>query len=162
MGWVVNATPRPLYPRERPGTRCIGGWVGPGAGLDGCGKSLPHLIRSPDRAARSESLYRLSYPGPPLSKYESRNAKLTDPNFRYRPHSRTLTYSLQILRSGLFSLIPNRIQVHIGKEILLILETIIFCCVVRIYKIPSPRPRPRPRPRPPPPTPGVISVSTLP
>jgi hypothetical protein len=31
---VVNATPRPLYPRERPGTHCIGGWVGPRAGLD--------------------------------------------------------------------------------------------------------------------------------
>ena len=23
-GWVVNATPRPLYPRKRPGTHCIG------------------------------------------------------------------------------------------------------------------------------------------
>ena len=41
MGWVVNATPRPLYPRERPGTHCIGGWMGPRAGLDGCGKSRP-------------------------------------------------------------------------------------------------------------------------
>jgi len=39
MGWVVNSKPRPLYPRERPGTHCIGGWVGPRAGLDGCGKS---------------------------------------------------------------------------------------------------------------------------
>jgi hypothetical protein len=35
MGWVVNATPRPLYPRKRPGTNCIGGWVGLRAGLDG-------------------------------------------------------------------------------------------------------------------------------
>ena len=40
-GWVVNATPRPLYPRERPGTHCIGGWVGPRADLDGYGKSRP-------------------------------------------------------------------------------------------------------------------------
>ena len=39
--WVVNATPRPLYPRERPGTHCIGGWVGHRAGVDGCGKSCP-------------------------------------------------------------------------------------------------------------------------
>jgi hypothetical protein len=31
MGWVVNATPRPLYHRERPGTHCIGGWVAPKA-----------------------------------------------------------------------------------------------------------------------------------
>jgi hypothetical protein len=42
MGWVVNATPRPLYPRERDSvTHCIWGWVGPRAGLDGCGKSRP-------------------------------------------------------------------------------------------------------------------------
>jgi len=30
-----------LYPRERPSTHCTGGWVGPRAGLDGCGKSRP-------------------------------------------------------------------------------------------------------------------------
>ena len=41
-GWLVSTTPRPLYPRERPGTCCTGGWVGPRAGLDGCGKSRPH------------------------------------------------------------------------------------------------------------------------
>jgi hypothetical protein len=28
--------------RERTGTHCIGGWVTPRAGLDGCGKSRPH------------------------------------------------------------------------------------------------------------------------
>jgi len=38
--------------------------VGPMAGLDGCGKSRPTGILSPDRPARSESLYRLSYRGP--------------------------------------------------------------------------------------------------
>jgi hypothetical protein len=38
-GRVVNAMRQPLYPRERPGTHCIGGWVGPRAGLDRCGKS---------------------------------------------------------------------------------------------------------------------------
>ena len=41
MGWVVKVTPRPLYPRERPGTHCIGGWVDPRAGPDECGKSPP-------------------------------------------------------------------------------------------------------------------------
>jgi len=29
------------YPLERPGTHCTGGWVGPRAGLDRCGKSRP-------------------------------------------------------------------------------------------------------------------------
>jgi hypothetical protein len=39
--WVVNATPRPLYrPERRSGTPCVGGWVGPRAGLYRCGKSL--------------------------------------------------------------------------------------------------------------------------
>jgi hypothetical protein len=42
--------------------------VGPKAGLDGCGISPPPPagIRPPDRPVRSESLYRLSYPGPHL------------------------------------------------------------------------------------------------
>jgi len=34
MGCVVNATPRPLYTRERPGTHCIRGWVDPRVNLD--------------------------------------------------------------------------------------------------------------------------------
>jgi len=41
MGWVVNATPQPLYPRERPCIHRTGGWVDHSAGLDGCGKSRP-------------------------------------------------------------------------------------------------------------------------
>ena len=68
---MVNATSRPLYPRERPGTHCIGSWVGPRGGLDGYGKSLPTGIRSPDRPARKESVYRLSY----LSTHHSTDAK---------------------------------------------------------------------------------------
>jgi hypothetical protein len=52
MVWVFSATPRPLSPRERPGTYCIGGWVGLRAGLDGYGKSRPPTgIRSPYRPA---------------------------------------------------------------------------------------------------------------
>jgi hypothetical protein len=53
---VVRTTPRPLYPRKRPGTHCTGGWVGPRTGLAVCEKS-----RSPDHPTRSQSLYRLSY-----------------------------------------------------------------------------------------------------
>ena len=33
--------PSALYPWEKPGTHCTGGWVGPRAGLDRCGKSRP-------------------------------------------------------------------------------------------------------------------------
>jgi len=41
MGRVVNATPRPLYPRERPGTHFIRGRVALRAGLNRSGKSRP-------------------------------------------------------------------------------------------------------------------------
>ena len=66
MWWMVNDTPRPLYSWERPGTHCIGGWVGPTAFWTGAENLAPSRIRSPDRPARSQSLYRLSYPGPIL------------------------------------------------------------------------------------------------
>jgi len=35
-------------PRERPDTYCIGGWVGPRARLDGCGKPRPHWVSIPE------------------------------------------------------------------------------------------------------------------
>jgi hypothetical protein len=41
-GWVVNATPRPLYPQQRHITPCIEGWLVRRAGLDGFGKSRLH------------------------------------------------------------------------------------------------------------------------
>ena len=63
VGGQIHA-PAALPPGRRPGTHCIGGWVGPRAGLDGCETLAPIRIRSPDRPACSESLYRPSYPGP--------------------------------------------------------------------------------------------------
>jgi len=53
--------PSALPPEKEPGTHCVGGWVGPRAGLDGCEKHAPAGIRSQYRLARSESLYRLPY-----------------------------------------------------------------------------------------------------
>ena len=63
MGWVVNATPRPLYPRQWPGTQ-------PEAGLSlravwtGAENLSPTGIRSPGLCMRSQLLYRLHYPDP--------------------------------------------------------------------------------------------------
>ena len=57
MGWVVNATPRPLYPRERVGIHCMGGWVNPMAGLDGCGKSRPYRDPIPGPSSPVASCY---------------------------------------------------------------------------------------------------------
>jgi hypothetical protein len=66
---MVSFTPRPLYPGERaPGTHWIEGWVGHRADLDDVEKrkflTLPELeLRPLGRPARSQSLYRLRYPG---------------------------------------------------------------------------------------------------
>jgi hypothetical protein len=38
---ALRHAPAALYPQERPGTHCTGGWVGSRAGLDRCGKSQP-------------------------------------------------------------------------------------------------------------------------
>ena len=59
--WAVDGlgghlTPRPLSLREKPGTNCIGGWVGPRAGLESEENVASTGIRSPDRPARSKSL----------------------------------------------------------------------------------------------------------
>jgi hypothetical protein len=64
MGWVVNATAPPFYLRKKRGTHCIRGWVCPGPVWTGAENLIPTGIPSSDRPARSESLYRLSYPGP--------------------------------------------------------------------------------------------------
>ena len=53
--------PAAFCPREWPGTRCIGGWVGARAGLERCGKSRPTRIWSPDSPGCSQSLYSLRY-----------------------------------------------------------------------------------------------------
>ena len=61
-GWVVNSTPRPLF---TPGKELVpilqeAGWA-PGPFWTG-GKSRLHRDSIPNRPARSQSLYRLSYP----------------------------------------------------------------------------------------------------
>ena len=70
--------PAALPPGKGPGIYCTGGWVGPRAGLDGCGEiSPPTGIRSPDLPARSESLYQLRYPGPKTFSKEQGNCACT-------------------------------------------------------------------------------------
>ena len=54
--------PAALYPREKPGTHCTGGWVGPGPVWTGAENLAPTGIRFLDRPARSQSLHRARYP----------------------------------------------------------------------------------------------------
>jgi hypothetical protein len=58
----------------------VAGFV-PGVGLDRCGKSSPHWDSTPDRPARSDSLYRLRYPGPLLSTVAIADARRTQAFF---------------------------------------------------------------------------------
>ena len=69
---VKWSTPRPgrFTPEKRPGTRCVGGWVGPRAGLDGCEKSRPPTgIRSPE--SRVAIPTKLSRPLPSSKNHEN-------------------------------------------------------------------------------------------
>ena len=61
MGVEVSTT---LYPPERPGTHCTGGWVGPRVSLDGCGKTRPHQdsIPGPSGPQRVATPTELSWP----------------------------------------------------------------------------------------------------
>jgi len=61
-GWVVSSTPRPHFTSRKHPVPILqeAGWA-PGPPWTG-GKSRPHRDSIPDRPARSQSLYRLSYP----------------------------------------------------------------------------------------------------
>jgi hypothetical protein len=56
--------PAALLPGKRIGIHSTGGWLGPGAGLDGLGKPCAHRYSIPERPSHSESVKRLGHPGP--------------------------------------------------------------------------------------------------
>ena len=62
-GWGVSVTPRPLFTPGKDPVVIVqeAGWA-PGPVWTGAENLAPTGIRSPDRPARSQSLYRLSYP----------------------------------------------------------------------------------------------------
>ena len=63
--WGVSVTPRPLFSPGKDPVPFVqkAGWA-PGPVWTGAENLAPTGIRSPARPARSQSLYRLSYPGP--------------------------------------------------------------------------------------------------
>ena len=74
---MVSRTPRPHFtPRKDPVPILQEARWAPGPVWTD-GKSLPHRDSIPDRPARSQSLYRLSYPSQILRMYEAFNQKLS-------------------------------------------------------------------------------------
>ena len=63
--------PAALPPGKRPDTRCIGGWMGPRAGLDGCGKSRLHRDSGPCMCAHVSA-----FPGHPDGTIQPRQINL--------------------------------------------------------------------------------------
>jgi len=65
--WGVSVTPRPLFTPGKDPVPIVqeAGWS-PGPLWTGADNLVPTGIRSPGRTARSQSLYRLSYPAPSL------------------------------------------------------------------------------------------------
>jgi hypothetical protein len=77
-GWLASRPGRFIPGERAPGVQWMGVWVGARAGLDDMEKKIlapPGLkLRPLDRPTRSQSLYRLRYPGSctsviPLQKY---------------------------------------------------------------------------------------------
>ena len=68
MGWVINVTPRPLYPRERDPVLTVqeAGWAPGPVGTGGENLALTG-IGSPDHPACSDSQYRLRHPDSRIS-----------------------------------------------------------------------------------------------
>ena len=69
-GWGVSVTPRPLFTLGKDAVPIVqeAGWA-PGPVWTGAENLAPTGIRSPDRPARSQSLYRLRYPAYKVSPY---------------------------------------------------------------------------------------------
>jgi hypothetical protein len=61
--WVISVALQRLNSGEGANTHLAGGWVDLGARLDGMENLASTRIRSLDRPARIELLYRLHYPG---------------------------------------------------------------------------------------------------
>jgi len=78
---------------ERPGTHCTGGWVVPRAGLDRCGKSRPHRDSIPRPTVRSESPYRLRYPGLATYTHTPTRTHTHTPPTHTHPHAHTHTHT---------------------------------------------------------------------
>ena len=85
--------PAALYPRDRAGTHCTGGWVGPRAGLNRCGKSRPPPGFNPRTAQPVASRY---------TDYTTRPTKIpiTVSNFSFHSFTKCLYFRFKQVYLG--------------------------------------------------------------
>jgi hypothetical protein len=108
-GWMVKATPRPLSPGERDLVPNVqeAGWD-PGPFWTRAENLAPTGIRFPDRQARSELVYRLSYSGCLwIINYCVLN-EVWDISFRIHVFSRFLSWWIQL--SEFFCAVSDSLQ----------------------------------------------------
>ena len=141
-GWVVSSTPRPYFTPGKDRVPIVQETVwAPGPVWTG-GKSRPTGIRSPDRPARSKSLYRLRYPAQPLLQYtaaipenSSRTTFLQHADWgstvRCEPHCRILSasqwYTVRTTLSALCQLASQWHTVRTALSTLPVRFTVIHC-----------------------------------
>jgi len=91
--WVVSFTPR----ESDPATRCIGGWVGPRAGLDaGMNRKIP----SPDHPARSPALYHWTIPAPTFIRKHLKESMCARKSDIYARYEETVTIHSNVTGVG--------------------------------------------------------------
>ena len=96
--------PAALYPRERPGIHCTGGWVGPRAGLDRCGK-----YRSPHRGFDPQTVQ------PVASRYA--DWAIAAPQQLFLPHCLNDSW-IFVYRSSKNTQMSNFMKIHpLGAEL---------------------------------------------
>jgi hypothetical protein len=99
-GWGVSITPRPLFIPGKDPVPIVedAGW-GPGPVWIGAENLATTGIRSPDRPARSQSLYRLRYPA---HNEVTWTTSKSSPDISQPAHYPAFPFSLAILFTGLF------------------------------------------------------------
>jgi hypothetical protein len=138
MGSLVSPTLRPLYPRERTGAHCMGGWMGSRTGLAGYGKSRPHRDSIPwssnytDYATPAQNIY-----------YRDVNRRSTilhagtlpQPQLQYREQQESMNF-LSIITSWTFFARVRR-KCFFSRAVILacIRNTVVECWIHKWYKV---------------------------
>ena len=110
--------PTAFPPGNKPGNHCLGGWVGPTAGLDGCGNLAPTGIRFPDCPGSSESLTDWAIPAHTHTHTHTQTHTISHSSWAEKQltvaSSTLVGFSLRIVGFGLFMKKQHRLQAVMG------------------------------------------------